>query len=123
MASVEIEITGAEEFARTMEQVNHFVQRQVRGKLEKLGIDIHAAARRMCPVRTGRLRDSIYSKVEDWTLKVGASAPYAKYVEFGTRYIRPFYFLTEAINLHLPRLRQILTQAIEWAIKEASWRG
>lgn len=121
--SVEIEITGAKEFADRMEQVNEFMQRQVRLKLQRLGEDIHAAAHKMCPVRTGRLRASIYSKVEDWTLKVGATAPYAKFVEFGTRHMRPFYFLTEAIHLHLPRLHRILTQAIEWAIKEASWKG
>jgi len=119
MASVDIEITGAKEFAQKMEQLDHSMQRHVRGNLQRLGEDIQATSRRMCPVRTGRLRDSIYSKIEDWAVKVGASAPYARFIEFGTRYIRPFYFLTEALHLHLPRLRQLLTWAIEAAIKEA----
>ena len=119
MASVDIEITGVKDFAQKMEQLDHAMQQHVRGNLQRLGEDIQAAARRMCPVRTGRLRDSIYSKIDDWTVNVGASAPYARFVEFGTRYIRPFYFLTEALHLHLPRLRQILTWAIEAAIKGA----
>jgi len=120
---VELRVDGIEEFERKMNNVNVYMQRNVRRKLQDLGSDIHATARRLCPVRTGRLRDSIYSKIEDWTLKVGASAPYAYWVEFGSRYIRGYYFLTEAIQLHLPRLAEIVRQGLEWAIREASWRG
>jgi len=117
---VELRVDGIEEFERKMNNVNVYMQRQIRWKLRRLGEDIHMTARRLCPVRTGRLRDSIYSKIEDWTLKVGATAPYAYWVELGSRYMRGFYFLTEAIQLHLPRLAEIVRQGLEWAIREAS---
>jgi len=120
---VELRVEGSEEFAQKMEQVNVYMQRNVRRKLQDLGSDIHATARRLCPVRTGRLRDSIYTKLEDWILKVGAGAPYAVFVELGTRYMRGFYFITEAVQLHLPRLHAIIREGIDWAIREASWRG
>lgn len=123
MASVEIEVSGAKEFADLMRRADTSVQQQVHLGLQMLGEEIKADARRMCPVRTGRLRRSIYSMVKDWILKVGAWAPYAKYVEFGTRYIKPFYFLTEAIHLHLPRLRQIVLYAVHRGIQEAAGRG
>jgi len=120
---VELRVEGIEEFERKMNNVNVYMQRNVRRKLQDLGSDIHATARRLCPVRTGRLRDSIYSKIEDWTLKVGAGAPYAVFVELGTRHMRGFYFLTEAIQLHLPRLAEIIRQGLEWAVREAEWTG
>lgn len=50
-----------------------------------LGPRIAADARRYCPVDTGRLRESIYHEMRGETLIVGASAPYALYVEEGTR--------------------------------------
>jgi len=91
--------------------------------LQRVGEDMHMDARRMCPVRTGRLRDSIYSKVEHWILSLGARAPYAIFVELGTRYIEPRYFLTEAINLNLPKLHHTLDWAIDHALKIAKELG
>jgi len=120
---VEVRVEGIEEFEKKMNNVNVYMQRNIRRKLQDLGSEIHATARRLCPVKTGRLRDSIYTKLEDWRLKIGASMPYAAFIEFGTRYIRPFYFLTEAVNLHLPRLHAIIHEGIEWSIREASWKG
>ena len=51
----------------------------------RLGPDIRDDAKRYAPVRTGELRDSIGHHMEGHTLIVEASAPYAAYVEMGTR--------------------------------------
>lgn len=110
-------VEGIEELQRTLDRLPRLMHKQVRWALERVGQDIHVDARRMCPVRTGRLRDSIYSKVEDWVLTVGARAPYARYVEFGTRYIDPRYFLTEAIHLNFPNLKRTLDWAVAAAIR------
>jgi len=77
-------------------------------------------ARARCPVRTGRLRDSIYAKVRDWILQLGATAPYAIYQELGTRYIRPRRFLKNAVSLRMQSLINRVNRAIRQAIREAS---
>ncbi len=116
---LDVRVDGIEEFYEKMEKVNVYMQRQVQWKLRSLGEDINITARRLCPVKTGYLRSTIYSEIFEWVLKVGARAPYAYFVEFGTHFMRGFFFLTEAINLHLPRLAQVVSEGIDWAIREA----
>ena len=77
-------------------------------------------ARARCPVRTGRLRDSIYARVQDWILQLGATAPYAIYQELGTRYIEPRQFLKNAVMLRMQSLVNRISRVIGEAIKEAS---
>jgi hypothetical protein len=49
-----------------------------------------------------------------------ASAPYAVYVEFGTRFIQAKRFLSRALELGMLGLVQHVNRAIEDAIREAS---
>jgi HK97 gp10 family phage protein len=77
-------------------------------------------ARERCPVRTGRLRDSIYAKVRDGILQLGATAPYAIYQELGTRHIRPRAFLKNAVWLRMQSLVNRINRAIGEAVREAS---
>lgn len=59
----------------------------------RLGPDIAKDARRYCPERTGALKESIESHVEDGTLIVSATGSdertYALYVEAGHRVYHP----------------------------------
>jgi hypothetical protein len=55
--------------------------------LERLGSDIETDAKAACPVRTGRLRDSISHEVDGDTLRVGSDLDYAGYVEEGHRIV------------------------------------
>jgi phage gpG-like protein len=77
-------------------------------------------ARERCPVRTGRLRDSIYARVQDWILELGATAPYAVYHELGTRHIRPREFLKNAVWLRMQSLVNRVNRVIGEAVREAS---
>ena len=77
-------------------------------------------ARERCPVRTGRLRDSIYAKVRDGILQLGATAPYAIYQELGTRHIMPREFLKNAVWLRMQSLVNRVNRAIGEAVREAS---
>ena len=112
-------VEGIEELQRALDKLPGLMHTAVERALDRVGADIHNDARRMCPVRIGRLRDSIYHKVEDWVLTVGAKAPYAVYVELGTRYTEPRYFLIEAFHLNFPKLHQVLEWAVDAAIKAA----
>ncbi len=63
---------------------------------------IERMARELCPVRTGRLRDSISSARESaLRYVVVAAAPYSGYVEFGTRRTSPKPFMGPAVKATL----------------------
>lgn len=58
-------------------------------------------AKEFCPVRTGQLRNSIsYEKTKPLEIEIWAKAPYAYYVEFGTRYMKARAFLRPAIHIN-----------------------
>jgi HK97 gp10 family phage protein len=117
---INVETRGVEEFQMKMEHANFYIQREIHRGLEQVGMEMHMTARHLAPVKTGRLRDSIYSRVEDWLLKLGATVPYAQFQEFGTRHFLGRFFLTEAVNLNLPRLIQVMNYGIMMAIKTAA---
>lgn len=54
--------------------------------LEKVGISAEGHAKDMCPVDTGRLRNSITHSVDngDKTVAIGTNVEYAAYIELGT---------------------------------------
>jgi len=112
-------VEGIEKLRRALDRLPPLMHTSVNRALDRVGADIHMDARRMCPVRTGFLRDSIYHKVEDWVLTVGARASYVEYVELGTRYTEPRYFLTEAFHLNFPNLERVLKWALDAALKAA----
>ena len=118
-----IEITcdteGIEEFKQTMQQFDSGIQRHVHRLLASLAADVKALAKQLAPVRTGHLRSSIYAKIQDWIAEIGAEATYALFVEFGTRYMQAQPYLYPAIQEHLPRLEQIICEAIDQAKADA----
>jgi len=120
---VAIEITcdieGIEEFKQTMQQFDSGIQRHVHRLLASWAADVKALAKQLAPVRTGHLRSSIYAKIQGWVAEIGAEATYALFVEFGTRYMQAQPYLYPAIQEHLPRLEQIICEAIDQAKAEA----
>lgn len=80
--------------------------------LARLGVDIADDARAACPVDTGALKASIYTRMrpDGKAVQIGADAPargrlgqgqldytYALYVEMGTRYMHAQPFLRPAL--------------------------
>jgi len=56
--------------------------------LELGAIAVESEAKLRCPVATGRLQKSIIRrKISDLTYEIKATANYADYIEYGTRYI------------------------------------
>lgn len=120
--SVEMEM-HIDKLPALREKLNQLDDRMKRKVHEAMQFEAEAmknVARARCPVRTGRLRDSIYAKVRDWILRLGATAPYAVYQELGTRYIRPRAFLKNAVSLRMQGLVNRINRAIGGAIREAS---
>ena len=117
---VSIAVSGIEELRQKMKKLDSRLKRGVNDKLREAGNLIRERAKNLAPVRTGRLRSSIFSQVEDWTLEVGTNAPYARYVEFGTRWIRPRYFMLRAIQENASKIKGLLDEVVSSAVSEDS---
>lgn len=114
-----IDISGFEEFKAALQRFDSAMQERVHKQLTNWAAYVKASARQLVPVRTGRLRSSIYTKIQEWTAEIGAEAAYALFVEFGTRYMEARPFVFPAVHEHLPRLEQIICEAIDAAKAEA----
>lgn len=70
--------------------------------LTRRAINVESAAKRVCPVDTGRLRSSItHSLATDergLLALIGTNVEYARYVEFGTRRMRAQPYLRPSLR-------------------------
>lgn len=68
--------------------------------MEKVVRRVLIEARHNAPVKTGRLKKSITGHVENFGTKgvIRSDVSYARYVEYGTRYIAPRYYIKRAID-------------------------
>lgn len=78
--------------------------------LEKIGLTAERYAANLCPVDTGRLRNSITSTVGsgEKAAYIGTNVEYAPYVEMGTSRMREQPFLRPAAQNHGAEYRDIL---------------
>jgi HK97 gp10 family phage protein len=116
---VNLDVEGVEEFRVAVERFDSGLQSYVERQLEDWAELVKALAKQLVPVRSGHLRDSIYAKVSEWVAEIGSEAPYALFVEFGTRRMRARPCLFPAFQEHLPRLEQIVCEAVDAAKLEA----
>ena len=117
--NITYDVEGAGKFRAALDRFDSGMQREVHERLRSWCEDVKSSAGRKVPVKTGRLRGSIYSRVGEWVAEVGADAVYALFVEFGTRYMRARPFLFPAVQEYLPRLESIICEAIDGAKREA----
>jgi len=117
---MEMQFEGRDEFQLKMERTDASMKARVQQRLEELAESIKETAQRIAPVRTGYLRSTIFTEAAEWTVKVGASAPYAAYVEFGTRFMHGRRFLSQAVEAHRLQLVNFVGEAVNESIVEAS---
>ena len=76
--------------------------------------NILATANTLVPVRTGYLKSTLaVEQTSNFQLKVKATAPYAYYVEFGTRRMSARLFLTNSVSQHLSEFAPEIEQQIK----------
>jgi HK97 gp10 family phage protein len=76
--------------------------------------DILATANTLVPVRTGYLKSTLaVEQPSNFQLSVKATAPYAYYIEFGTRKMSPRLFLTNSVYQHLPEFGPAIEEQIQ----------
>ena len=77
--------------------------------LEKVGLVAEGYAKRLCPVDTGRLRNSITHALEgDRAVLIGTDVEYGRYVELGTTRSKAQPYLRPAAEGHASQYRSIV---------------
>jgi len=102
-----------------MQRFDSGMQREVHSFLASWAADVKAQAVKNAPMVTGYLRSTIYAKVKEWVVDVGADAAYALFIELGTKYMQAQPYLYPAIQQYLPELESVIVSAIEQAKAEA----
>lgn len=120
--AIKCDVKGIKEFQNAMRNFDSAVQKHVHRQLASWAADVKALAKELVPVRTGHLRSSIYAKISEWVVEIGAETTYAMFVEFGTRYMQARPYLYPAIQTYLPQLEQVIREAVEVAKAEAGFR-
>ena len=116
---INLDLAGTEEFTQAIKRFDSEMQRQVHEQLATWAENVKTDATRTVPVRTGYLRSTIYARVQEWNMEVGAEAAYAASVEFGTRHAMAQPFISPAVQARLPELERVLLTALDSAKVEA----
>lgn len=83
--------------------------------LAKIGLMAENYAKRLCPVDTGRLRNSIAHDIDASNAYIGTNVEYAPYVENGTSRSKPHPYLKPAATEHAEDYKKVLQKAVDEA--------
>jgi len=86
--------------------------------LDKAGQQIRDTAQALAPVKTGRLRSSISYEANEMSVTVTAGVFYARFQEYGTRYIRPHAFMRPALSLSISQIQSDIAEAVAQAFED-----
>lgn len=90
------------------------LKRRIPVALEKCGLVAEGYSKRLCPVDTGRLRNSITHTMEGEDTEIlGTNVEYAPYVEMGTSRTRSQPFIKPAVADHINQYKQIMEDVLK----------
>jgi len=109
---------GIPETKSFMERAPLALKTAVKTSLKQAAVLTKEEAIRNVPVRTGKLRKSIYYRVnsDEMGYTVGAKTLYASYVEYGTRYMRAQPYIRPAFLFVASNLKSAVSREIEQEI-------
>ena len=107
MATVDVQITD------NSEQVLEALAAALERGLEAIGLTAESHAKELCPVDTGRLRNSITHVVQDEEVYIGTNVEYAPYVELGTSRMKARPFLKPAAENYGSEYKTLLESALK----------
>lgn len=97
----------ATEFTDNKDKFIEALHAQLPTALEALGLQGEGYAKLLCPVDTGRLRNSITHTRDDSSAYIGTNVEYAAYVELGTSKSRAHPYLQPAVQDHKEEYKAI----------------
>jgi HK97 gp10 family phage protein len=110
--TVQIQVEVDDQASPLLEVAFAKIEDQINAGLDEAGNEIVIYAQQIVPVRSGRLRNSIGYTVADGTLTIYATAPYAAYVEFGTRRMKSEPYIRPAIDAYVQAIVSSITEQI-----------
>lgn len=78
-----------------------------------IGMKAEGYAKKLCPVDTGRLRNSISHATDEDTAYIGTNVEYAPYVELGTSRMKERPFLKPAALDHVDEYKAIVLNELK----------
>ena len=81
--------------------------------LEAIGLVAEGHAKKITPVDTGRLRNSISHATDDDAAYIGTNVEYAPYVELGTSKKGARPFLKPAATEHLSEYKNLMEESLK----------
>ena len=81
--------------------------------LEAIGLVAEGHAKKITPVDTGRLRNSITHTADTNAAYIGTNVEYAPYVELGARGRKPVHMLRRAATEHTAEYKKIMENALK----------
>lgn len=99
------------------QQVEAAMNKAIAKALTMIGLKAEGNAKAICPVDTGRLRNSITNAIDtdENAVYIGTNVEYGPYVELGTRRRQPHPYLKPAAADHADEYRAILKGCLESA--------
>lgn len=83
--------------------------------LEIIGLTAESYAKMLCPVDTGRLRNSISHTADEEAAYIGTNVEYAPFVEYGHGGFDGAHYLQGAVQGHGEEYKQIMEQCMKEA--------
>lgn len=95
------------------QEISEGIKAAIHRALVRIGLECESYAKDLCPVKTGRLRNSITNYVEGNAAYVGTNVEYAQFVEEGTSKQKAQPFLRPAAVDHMDQWRKTLEDELE----------
>ncbi len=89
------------------------LQDQIETALVAIGLAAESHAKELCPVDTGRLRNSITHTNDDDSAYIGTNVEYAAYVELGTFRMKARPYLKPAAENYVDEYRALAKAALK----------
>jgi HK97 gp10 family phage protein len=123
LASVEVEVKGVERLAKIFQEYADSLQAELDSVMDQAAQYVHDTAITLVPVRTGRLKSTIHIEKGDEPLtrivKAGGSeAPYAPFVEYGTRKMAAQPFMRPAAEARRNEIVKLITDFLKRFFKQ-----
>ena len=111
---LQVELTGWNELAEVLISIIPELQDAVKQAVQTVGERTLQDIRNFTPVRTGYLLSSeSMEELGTWTFKIYARAPYAAYVEYGTRRMAGRFYMHRGLELHMFSLDSEISSAVQ----------
>ena len=89
------------------------LEKAIERGLEAIGLTAEGHAKKITPVDTGRLRNSISHATDKEAAYIGTNVEYARYVELGARGRKGVHMLQRAATEHTAEYKKLLEDSMK----------